>query len=181
MIATNLSTRATSVRAVIFPRLLVRSLQGQAIGYRDKVIFSKPEMIASGQRPAAAAPGAGTQEATNAAYSAGAATSALEPDTWQVVGYWNYDGTDGQHLAAQGLTLRSVPGAGLGQRWQAHLELKNHSSLAPRERSLWPVKINSKQRKVCANYQGYPSYQAFIDMPGESEDGVYQFSECNGE
>lgn len=166
VIATNLSTQAKSIRAVIFTRLLVRSAQGRTLGYRDKVIFSKPAMIAS------------APPATNKGSSMGSPIST--PGTWQVVGYWNYDAADGQHLPTQGLVMRDVPGNGLGQQWQAHLELKNHASLSPRNRSLWPVMINTKQRKVCANYTGYPNYQTFIDMPGESEDGTYQFAECNG-
>ena len=31
--APNVSSRATSIRAVVFPRLLVRSMQGQALGH----------------------------------------------------------------------------------------------------------------------------------------------------
>lgn len=166
VIATNLSTKAKSVRAVIFTRLLVRSAQGQTLGYRDKVIFSKPAMIAS------------APPTTNTGSSMGSPTPT--PDTWQVVGYWNYDAADGQHLPTQGLVMRDVPGNGLGQQWHSHLELKNHSSLSPKNRSLWPVMINTKQHKVCANYPGYPNYQTFIDMPGESADGVYQISECSG-
>ena len=165
VIATNLSTKAKSIRAVIFPRLLVRYSQGQT-GYRDKVIFSKPAMIAS------------APPAANTGSSMGSPASA--PDTWQVVGYWNYSPADGLHIPTQGLVMRDIPGNGLGQQWQSHLELKNHASLSPGNRSLWPVMINTKQRKVCANYPGYPNYQTFIDMPGESEDGTYQVAECSG-
>ncbi len=39
VIATNLSTKATSIRAVIFSRLTVRSMQNQTLGYKDQVIF----------------------------------------------------------------------------------------------------------------------------------------------
>lgn len=181
VIATNLSTRAEAVRAVIFPRLLVRSTQGQTIGYRDQVIFSKPAMIASVDNAPSTTPAAAPQKTTNAGSLGNSSAATHKLDGWQVVGYWNYDAADGKYLAAQGLVLRGVPGNGLGQKWPAHLELKNHTALSPRDRSLWPVKINSAQRKVCANYPGYPSYQSFVDMPGEAEDGVYQFAQCSGE
>ncbi len=29
------------------------------------------------------------------------------------------------------------------------------------------------QRKVCADYSGYPSYKVFVDMPGIDEDAIY--------
>ncbi len=187
VIATNLSTRATSIRAVIFSRLLVRSMQGQALGYRDRVIFSRPDMVSSAPRPAVTPPEPPTPPTAEpeaeggGSVAAPADAQAFPNDRWQVVGYWNYDAADGQHLAAQGLVLRPVAGAGLGQQWSAHLELENHASLPPRKRSLWPVKIHAGQRKVCADYPGYPSYAAFIDMPGESADGVYLVARCTGE
>ena len=168
VVATNLSSQASAIRAVVFTRLLVRSTQGQALGYRDNVIFSRPTMIASGPR------------SPDRATSAGRPAAASSPG-WRVVGYWNYDAADGQHLASQGLVLRPTSGAGLGEQWTAQLELKNHAALSPRTRSLWPVKIHPGQRKVCADYPGYPTYSAFIDMPGTSDDGVYLVAPCSGD
>ena len=176
VIATNLSTRAASIRAVIFTRLLVRSLQGPTIGYRDQVVFSNPAMVVSGDSAPSAPPG----PSATAQPSATPATT-FGGDAWHWLGYWNYDGTDGQHLAANGLVLRPVSGVGFGQQWPAHLELKNHAALSARNRNLWPVQINTKQRKVCANYPGYPSYSTFIDMPGDTEDGIYLVAMCSGE
>ncbi len=172
VVATNLSTRATAIRAVVFNRLLVRSTQGQALGYRDKAIFSNPPMrAASASTSPAAASSAATQPA--------AGTDAFSPDRWYTIGYWNYDGADGQSLG-QGLVLRQVPGASAGQTWSWHLELRNHASLPPRARSLWPVRIHTGEKRVCANYPDYPSYTAVIDMPGDANDGAYQFARCSG-
>lgn len=167
VIATNLSTRARAIRAIVFTRLGVLTPQGQTIGYRDGVIFSNPRMI--GSTPAAAP----------VTVAETPAPSAYAGDRWHWIGYWNYDGIDGNHLA-EGLVLRDVRGSGMGQSWQAHLELTNHDSLRRRTRTLWPVAIHTGLRRVCANYPGYPTYQAFVDMPGTAEDGVYGFSECAG-
>lgn len=165
VMASNLSTRASAVRAVVFTRLLVRSPQGQAMGYRDQVIFSRPPMIAGTDQDPPETRGQ---------------TPDLDANTWHVVGYWNYDANDGQHLATQGLVLREQAGGGLGHTWQAHLELKNHAALPQRARSLWPVKIHPASRKVCADYPGYPTYSTFIDMPGGTNDGVYTVARCKG-
>lgn len=173
VVAPNLSSQATSIRAVVFTRLLVRSAQGQTLGYRDKAIFSRPSMVGSGR---SSAPGGDP-----AASSAGSRSPDAAADRWEVVGYWDYDATDGRSVQAHGLVLRSVPGRGMGQSWSAHLELGNHASLPQRNRSLWPVELNRARRKVCANYPGYPTYSAFIDMPGESEDGEYLVSKCRGQ
>lgn len=179
VIATNLSSKATSIRAIVFSRLLVRSTQGQTLGYRDKVLFSKPTMVTSGQdQPASQTTATAQPAATQPATTQTAAASAT-PEQWQIVGYWDYDAADGQSLS-QGLVWKDAPGANLGMNWQAHLELKNHAQLPPRARSLWPVMINAKQRKVCANYPGYPTYSAFIDMPGSENDGIYQLAKCAG-
>jgi hypothetical protein len=167
VIATNLSTKAKSIRAVIFKRLGVLTPQGQTIGFRDDVIFAKPVMVSS-------ITGSG-----QSSQSPNMTNEMFKGDEWHIVGYWDYDGVDGQQLT-NGLVLRIAPGSGLGQKWKAHLELKNHGTLATRKRTLWPVKINTYQRKVCANYPNYPSYQANIDMPGQEFDGIYSFSECDG-
>ncbi len=137
-------------------------------------------MIAFAQNPPSAPPTVRSQQTTNSSSSTKTPPATEKQDSWKVVGFWSYDAADGQNVPSQGLVMRTIQGTGLGQQWQAHLELKNHSSLSPRNRSLWPVMINTKQRKVCANYPGYPSYPAFIDMPGESDDGIYQIPECNG-
>ncbi|MDJ0847772.1 MAG: hypothetical protein QNK04_05225 [Myxococcota bacterium] len=176
VVATNLSTRATAIRAVIFTRLLVRSTQGQALGYRDQAIFSNPPMVASTPRPPPETAAASTLPAAESADSA----PRFATDRWYTVGYWNYDAADGQHLA-KGLVLQPVPGNGGGQSWQDRLELRNHATLRPRSRSVWPVKIHAGQKRVCADYPDYPSYSAFVDMPGESQDGVYLFARCRGE
>ncbi len=178
--ATNISSRATSVRAVVFPRLLVRSMQGQALGYRDRVVFSRPPMIVA-ETAAAAEPEPVPQVSTE--------TSANEPneqmpiavDEWQIVGLWSYDAQDGQQIPSQGYVLLPKPGAGVGQAWLARLELKNHDQLPERQRALWPVMIHVERRIVCADYPGYPSYRVFIDMAGIDHDAVYDVSACKAE
>lgn len=172
VIATNLSSQATSVRAVVFPRLLVRSTQGQTLGYRDQVVFSNPVMVASTK---IAAP-----DVASASDNVQDVAPFPNADQWIVVGLWNYDTADGQHLPANGMVLRNAAGSNLGQHWVGHLELKNHAALRLRDRSLWPVSMNAAQRKVCADYPGYPSYPAFIDFPGDAADGIYHVSECKG-
>lgn len=181
VIARNFSTRATAVRAVIFPRLLARSAQGQTPGYRDQVIFSKPRMVVSGRIPPSPsrAPPSPSARPPMGAPSA-ASTSGLDPNSWQVIGLWDYDATDGESIP-NGFRWRPVSGGNHGARWPGHLELQNHASLRPRTRALWPAKIHPAQRKVCANYPGYPTYSVFVDLPGEPNDGVYLVSECAGE
>ncbi len=193
VIAANLSSRATSVRAVVFPRILIRTPQGQALGYTDQVVFAKPNMITSAEpavktvfateQPLSASTPVQEQPKTPAKKSvkASAATkpSFLTGDYWIVLGLWDYDAVDGQQLPENGFVLRPVSGSNLGVRWSGHLELKNHEALAPRVRTLWPVSINPAQRKVCANYPDYPTYEAYIDMPGEGADGTYHVSNCN--
>ena len=184
VIAPNLSSQATAVRAVVFPRLLVRSPQGQTLGYRDQVIFSKPPMLASATSVEATAPAAPvapspSPKPVKAKAAPKAETPFTNSDLWIVVGYWDYDAVDGQFLPANGLVLRNLPGGNLGVQWSAHLELKNHAALPPRARNLWPVTINPAQRKVCANYPDYPTYPAKIDLPGEAADGEYLVSNCN--
>jgi len=100
-----------------------------------------------------------------------------QPDSWQIVGLWNYDAEDGRYLSG-GLVLRA---ATQKKGWASFLELKKHNSLTPKKRTLWPVKINLHQRKVCANYAGYPTYKGHIDLPGTQHDGDYLFSNCEGE
>ncbi|HED18030.1 MAG TPA: hypothetical protein ENI74_00810 [Gammaproteobacteria bacterium] len=135
-----------------------------------------------------APPGSGPDAAPSGKRENGVVQNALQPGApkisakaaaWQTVGLWDYDGVDAQHLA-QGFVLREKPGSGLGQTWKAHLELKNHKALTPRQRTLWPVMMNTGIKKVCANYPGYPTYPVFIDMPGEKNDGIYLVSYCNG-
>lgn len=105
------------------------------------------------------------------------APATLEPTAWTVVGYWDYDGVDGQYLG-EGVELIMQPGANGGQNWTAHLQLKAHQKLPARARSLWPVKMNIAQKKVCINVPGYPTYSAFVDLPQNSMDGVFMFQSC---
>ncbi|MDJ0941147.1 MAG: hypothetical protein QNJ00_15415 [Woeseiaceae bacterium] len=185
VVATNLSTQATNIRAVVFPRLLVRSMQGQALGYRDRVVFSRPPMVVAATTAVVEAPppvesAPPPVEAPPAAPSSDE-TMPIAIDEWQVVGLWSYDAVDGQQIPSQGYVLLPQAGAGVGQAWLARLELKNHDQLPARERALWPVMIHVEDRKVCADYPGYPSYRVFIDMPGIDEDAIYDVAGCKAE
>ncbi len=176
--ATNLSSQATSVRAVVFPRLLVRSTAGQALGYRDRVVFSGPPMITAPQQ---VAPDARAEAAPPTARPAAPGDSDAMPiavDKWEPVGLWSYDAEDGQQIPSQGYVLVPEAGAGVGQAWLARLELKNHDQLPARQRALWPVMIHVERRTVCADYPGYPTYRVFIDVPGIDNDAVYDVSAC---
>ncbi len=175
VVAPNISSQATNVRAVVFPRLLVRSAQGQTIGYRDAVVFSRPPMVEVAA-DTDSAPAPDTPPAAVKVVSDNAMPIAV--DDWQVVGLWSYDAEDGQHVPAQGFVMRAQAGAGVGQAWLARLELKNHDQLHERHRALWPVMIHIEQRKVCADYPDYPTYPVFIDLPGIDEDAIYTVSEC---
>lgn len=99
------------------------------------------------------------------------------PD-WETVGYWTYDAVDGQQLT-KGLVLRKNPGSFANVSWVYQLELTNHSQLLPRERILWPVQINRKQKRICVDAP-YPTYSAIVDLPGGTFDGEYVFSSCKG-
>ncbi|HED19526.1 MAG TPA: hypothetical protein ENI74_08505 [Gammaproteobacteria bacterium] len=187
--AENISSRATKVRAIDIARMDLAGV-GQV-----KLVLAHPPMIATqhaaGSRPAATntvstrpQPIAPQVRAKTAAPAVTASPVMSKPPgsttaAWQTVGLWDYDATDGQHLA-QGFVLRNKRGSGLGQMWKAHLELKDHNTLTPRQRTLWPVMMSVKLRKVCANYPGYPTYQVFVDMPGEADDGMYTVSFCKG-
>lgn len=98
------------------------------------------------------------------------------PD-WAVVGYWDYDGVDGQYLS-EGLESINQPGSNASQTWKMHLQLKAHDRLPRRVRSLWPVKMSMVQKKICINVPNYPTYSAFIDFPGDENDGVFTFQNC---
>ena len=180
VIAPNISSRATSVRAVVIPRLLVRSMQGTVLGYRDRVVFSGPPMISSELKADAQTTVETAQPAAAPAEIDGEAMP-IATDAWQIVGLWNYDAVDGQSIPAHGFELLPKPGAGVGQAWLAQLALKNHEQLTERQRTLWPVMIHVERRKVCADYPGYPSYKVFIDMPGIDEDAIYDVSKCKAE
>lgn len=95
----------------------------------------------------------------------------------QVIGFWDYDAADGRHLT-NGMLYRQISGGGLGQTWDARVELINHGELAKRPRSLWPVRIDRTQRRICADYPGYPSYAVHVDMPDDRDDGLYQVGNC---
>ena len=175
--AANISSRATSVRAIVFPRLLVRSMQGQALGYRDRVVFSHPPMVdVEKAAPVEAAP---IQQASTETSTTGPDEQMpIAVDEWQLVGLWSYDAVDGQQIPSQGYVLLPKPGAGVGQAWLARLELKNHDQLPERQRALWPVMIHIGRRTVCADYPGYPTYKVFIDVPGIDDDAIYTVSAC---
>ena len=175
--AANISSRATSIRAVVFPRLLVRSMQGQALGYRDRVVFSHPPMVDT-KNAAPAKPAPMRQTSTEVSTTKADEQMPIAVDEWQLVGLWSYDAEDGQQIPSQGFVLLPKPGAGVGQAWLARLELKNHDQLPERQRALWPVQIHIERRTVCADYPGYPSYKVFIDMPGLDNDAIYSVSAC---
>jgi hypothetical protein len=148
VVASNVSSRATSIRAVVFPRLLVRSMQGQALGYRDRVVFSRPPMIVA-EEAAKAGPVPMRQTPTETSADEADEQLPIAVDEWQVVGLWSYDAEDGQQIPSQGFVLLAEPGAGVGQAWLARLELKNHDHLPERQRALWPVMIHIQRRTVC--------------------------------
>ncbi|MDJ0710373.1 MAG: hypothetical protein QNJ14_08290 [Woeseiaceae bacterium] len=175
--AANISSRANSVRAVVFPRLLVRSMQGQALGYRDRVVFSRPPMIVS-KESAPAAPVSAPQAPPRASANETEEQMPIAVGEWQLVGLWSYDAVDGQQIPSQGFVLLPKPGAGVGQAWLARLELKNHDQLPERQRALWPVMIHVERRIVCADYPGYPTYEVFIDAAGIDNDAIYTVSAC---
>ena len=173
VVAKNLSTRATSIRAVVFQRFLARDPGGGTLGYRDKVVFRSPAMVGAAPRPRTGPrdvplPGPAIHDDVRLR------------DGWQDVGYWNYDGVDGQSLP-KGLIFRAQPGGAFGRSWSGHLELTNHAALPPRARALWPVRIHPGRRQICADYPGYPSYVVSVDLPGRSQDGVYQVARCTGD
>ncbi|MEL7538826.1 MAG: hypothetical protein AAFZ58_13735 [Pseudomonadota bacterium] len=189
VVAPNLSSRATSVRAVVFPRLLLRNMQRQKLGFRDKVVFSGPPMLDRTAKPAPVAAVEADRPVSPTLGDAPPKPTApstvtnnddmpIATDEWQVVGLWNYDGEDGKHVPAHGFVMHTKVGGALGQAWLAHLSLRNHDQLTARDRVLFPVMIHVAQRKVCADYPGYPTYPAFIDMPGEGNDAVFMVSAC---
>lgn len=102
---------------------------------------------------------------------------ATTPLPVELVGYWDYDEIDAQHLS-HGLRVLEAPGAAFGTQWQRRLELADHGELRPRARRLWPVELHRDARRVCINYPGYPTYAAFIDAPGDDADGVYRLGPC---
>jgi len=111
--------------------------------------------------------------------NAPAVAGSSSPPEWETVGFWDYDAVDGQHLSAGVVMIRQA-GGGLNQRWAQHLQLRNHSQLRQRPRSLWPVELSRKDKRVCINFPGYPSYTAFVDLPDDAYDGVYRFGPCEG-
>ncbi len=175
--AANISSKASSVRAVVFPRLLVRSMQGQALGYRDRVVFSHPPMVET-EKAVAVESTPVPETLTEASTTEADEKMPIAVDEWQLVGLWSYDAIDGQQIPSQGYVLLPKPGAGVGQAWLARLELKNHDQLPERQRALWPVMIHIERRTVCADYPGYPTYQVFIDAPGIDNDAIYTVSAC---
>lgn len=104
--------------------------------------------------------------------------SAEPPPQWETVGFWDYDALDGT-LIPQGLVLIDAPGSGHDANWQYELQLVKHSELRERNRSLWPVRLNRAERKVCVPFP-YPTYSANVTGSGGNSDGVYEFSSCDG-
>ena len=137
------------------------------------------QAITSGEIPAVASNNEVVQAAPPepAAAGSGATSSVSEPE-WEVIGFWDYDGEDGQHLG-KGLVLREKPGSMLGISWRYQLELTNHNELRRRDRRLWPVQLNRKQKRVCIDAP-YPSYAGYVDTPDDRFDGVYAFASCKG-
>ncbi len=97
---------------------------------------------------------------------------------WETVGFWNYDGVDGM-LIPQGLVLIDAPGSGNGGAWDRELRLAKHGELRKRKRSLWPVRLNRSEHKVCIPFP-YPSYDAKIIDSGDETNGKYAFATCEG-
>lgn len=156
----NISTKAISIRSIIINRIDI-----QHVGSHKQVIFSNLEMKPY-RKIATQAPGGDGKSSVNNKVS-----------DWIVVGYWNYDSVDGTFIG-EGLELISQTGANLGQSWTSHLQLKAHDKLPERLRSLWPVRMSVSQKKVCVSVPGYPTYSAFVDLPGNEMDGVFVFQSC---
>jgi len=133
--AENISRQATKVRAINIGRMDAYNESGKFIGY-VKLVLAHPPMIASqgstyihtaassapattqsraprssARSAAPHAPTAKTQKPQKSASTSSAKRTATA--AWQTVGYWDYDGVDGQYLA-QGLVLRNKPGSALG-------------------------------------------------------------------
>lgn len=98
---------------------------------------------------------------------------------WEAVGFWTYDQQDGLRVP-EGLVLKEAPGSMGDHSWTYRLELKTHMELPQRaDRILWPVYLNRADKLVCVNAP-YPSYTGHIDMPADTDDGVYSFASCKG-
>lgn len=134
VVATNLSTKAKSIKAVIFSRLLVRSNVGKTLGYRDQAIFTNPPMVksqAKSQQPATIAdnssnnecvsqsPGGGfDQGLVNIATSGTASQSSTGRFTWDAVASFANDGNrDGNYKGKSVAHTLSSQGAW----WQVDL------------------------------------------------------------
>ena len=161
----NISTKATSIRSIIINRIDIGLGPRQHLGSHSQVIFSNPEMK----------PYEGI--VSQAPISNEQSSNASTVSDWVVVGYWNYDGVDGQYLG-EGLESINHPGSNAGQTWNIHLQLKAHERLPARSRSLWPVKMSMTEKKICINITNYPTYSAFIDFPDDKNDGVFTFQSC---
>lgn len=162
----NISTKATSIRSIIINRIDIGLGPRQHVGSHSQVIFSnpvmKPYVVESHSQP----PINSERDLVTSSTS-----------DWVVVGYWNYDGVDGQYLG-EGLVSINQPGANSGQAWETHLQLKAHDRLPSRERSLWPVKMSVALRVICINVPNYPTYSAFINFPDDENDGMFTFKSC---
>lgn len=161
----NISTKTTSIRSIIINRIDIGLGPRQHVGSHSQVIFANPEMKTH--------VGNESQSRINSRSS----SVPIKVSDWIVVGYWNYDGVDGQYLG-DGLETVNQPDSNSGQTWNIHLQLKAHEKLPSRFRSLWPVKLSTSQRKVCVNVKDYPTYSAFIDFTEDQHDGIYTFQSC---
>ncbi len=164
--AENLSTQATEIRAIAIDRMDIKGPSGIAYA---KMIFARPPMVETAQDAAPL-----RTEAQPAAQPA-----PQNAVGWEMVGFWDYDGVDGQQLP-YGLVLLEAPGSRGPFSWDRRLELVRHEQLRPRSRQLWPVKINREKRKVCVDAP-YPTYTGYVDLPGTEYDGEYLFASCKGD
>lgn len=177
----NLPTYVTMVRSINSG--IVASLPNGSKTLAEQIVFAgiptRPATAEAAEIPAALPTPTTKVAMRNTGQAAADERATASASEWETVGYWNYDAVDGQQLS-NGLVLQPGPGAGLGQQWKLQLELTTHADLRNRPRSLWPVQLNRKLRKVCAQYPDYPSYSAYIDLPGTESDGVYSVGPCSG-
>lgn len=125
-------------------------------------------------------PSAGTETSKESSITApltNAANAQVAPD-WEIVGFWDYDGVDGMFVP-EGFVLKEQPGSAIGVQWRWQIALKKHAELRQRNRTLFPVWLNRKEKKVCVDAP-YPTYEGYVDLQGQEYDGVYSFASCKG-
>ena len=161
----NISSKATFIRAIIINRIDIGLGPKQHVGSHSQVIFSSPKM-----KPY-------TNPAPTTAMNDVLPKAVSKGENWLTVGYWNYDGVDGQYLP-EGMILIDQVGENASKQWKSHLQLKAHNRLPKRDRTLWPVSMSIAERKVCVFVPDYPTYSANVDLPGVENDGSYVFQSC---